>query len=129
MKRVTPKMFCTLLLLLLIHPTKQQELEIKPIRTLQTGQICIKPHEHSMVTVRYTAKCNGKLIQDVHPQHTFTLDKHEVIEGLEQIVKELCLDEKVQAKIPPNLAYGTYGHKDLNIPANATIDVEVELIG
>ena len=83
---------------------------------------------YSIVTVRYTASMlDGKAL-NLEPQHSFQLDLNRGIKGLEKVLKDMCIDEKVQAIIPSKMAYGKEGHPDLGIPPNTDLMMEIELL-
>ena len=106
-----------------------EEIAVKPIHSLQLGQICHRPEKYSIVTVRYTASLlNGQPIPDLEPKHSFQLDVNRGIKGIEKVVKGMCIDEKVEALIPSAMAYGPEGHPDLGIPEDADLLVEIELL-
>ena len=123
-------MILVLLLMLFASVSySEEEIVVKPIHTLQFGQICHKPEMYSIVTVRYTASMlDGKPIRNLEPQHSFQLDVNKGIKGMEKVVKDMCIDEKVQAIIPSAMAYGKEGHPDLGIPPDTDLMMEVELL-
>jgi peptidylprolyl isomerase len=57
----------------------------------------------------------------------FTLGEHKVIAGWEEGVEGMKVGGKRELIIPPDLAYGPRAMADV-IPANSTLDFEVELL-
>ena len=89
-----------------------------------------------IVSVQYTgwiykngnkgAKFDSSL--DRNKPFTFTLGKHEVIDGWDEGVAGMKIGGKRTLIIPPNLAYGATGGAGGVIPPNATLIFDVELI-
>ena len=90
-----------------------------------------------IVSVQYTgwiykngnkgAKFDSSLDRD--KPFTFTLGKHEVIDGWEEGIAGMKVGGKRTLIIPPNLAYGATGGAGGVIPPNATLIFDVELLG
>ena len=89
-----------------------------------------------IVSVQYTgwiykngnkgAKFDSSL--DRNKPFTFTLGKHEVIDGWDEGVAGMKVGGKRTLIIPPNLAYGATGGAGGVIPPNSTLIFDVELI-
>jgi FKBP-type peptidyl-prolyl cis-trans isomerase len=89
-----------------------------------------------IVSVQYTgwiykngnkgAKFDSSL--DRNKPFTFTLGKHEVIDGWEEGIAGMKAGGKRTLIIPPNLAYGARGGAGGVIPPNATLIFDVELL-
>ncbi|KAK9918476.1 hypothetical protein WJX75_004354 [Coccomyxa subellipsoidea] len=58
----------------------------------------------------------------------FQLGEGDVIEGWEQGLLNMCVDEKRRLKIPAALGYRDIGYKDLGIPAGASLYFDTELV-
>lgn len=58
--------------------------------------------------------------------YSLTIGAHTVIPGWEEGLVGMKVGGKRQLVIPPNLAYGTYGFKD--IPSNAVVVFNIELV-
>lgn len=89
-----------------------------------------QPGDH--VSVLYVGRLfDGTLFdQQQDPEHPFAfrVDRGEVIEGWDQIIKQMKLHEKRLVIIPAALAYGSRGHAPA-IPRDAVLVFEMELIG
>jgi FKBP-type peptidyl-prolyl cis-trans isomerase len=89
-----------------------------------------------IVSVQYTgwiykngnkgAKFDSSL--DRNKPFTFTLGKHEVIDGWDEGVAGMKVGGKRTLIIPPNLAYGATGGAGGVIPPNSTLIFDIELL-
>lgn len=84
------------------------------------------------VKVHYTGwLTNGKKFDssvDAHRPYSFTLGEGNVIKGWDEGVAGMKVGGKRQLRIPPELAYGDQGFKNI-IPPKATLIFDVELLG
>lgn len=93
-----------------------------------TGQVA---NDGDRVKVHYTGWfTNGKKFDssvDAHQPYSFTLGKGDVIKGWDEGVTGMKVGGKRQLRIPPELAYGEKGYKDV-IPPNSTLIFDVQLL-
>jgi FKBP-type peptidyl-prolyl cis-trans isomerase len=91
--------------------------------------VAAKDGDH--VKVHYTGwLITGKKFDssvDAHQPYDFTIGKGEVIKGWDEGVTGMKVGGKRQLRIPPELAYGEAGFKDI-IPPNATLIFDVQLL-
>jgi FKBP-type peptidyl-prolyl cis-trans isomerase FkpA len=91
--------------------------------------VAAKDGDH--VKVHYTGwLTTGKKFDssvDAHQPYDFTIGKGEVIKGWDEGVTGMKVGGKRQLRIPPELAYGEAGFKDI-IPPNATLIFDVQLL-
>ncbi len=93
-----------------------------------TGQVA---NDGDKVKVHYTGWfTSGKKFDssvDARQPYTFTIGKGEVIQGWDEGVTGMKVGGKRQLKIPPQLAYGEAGYKNI-IPPNSTLIFDVQLL-
>lgn len=88
------------------------------------------PGDFASVTINYKIKYGQQVIADEAPA-TFTLGEVEdpkITVGLETAIKKMKEKETSRFTVSPAYAYGKNGNKELNIPADATLTYEVELV-
>uniref|UniRef100_A0A6V2NVN0 peptidylprolyl isomerase n=1 Tax=Ditylum brightwellii TaxID=49249 RepID=A0A6V2NVN0_9STRA len=84
-------------------------------KELQKGSKAIVPQKGDFVVVEYTGYlANGQIFDATHAEGKkeallFKLGSNAVIPGLDDMVSRMAVGEKVQAIIPPELAYGEKG--------------------
>lgn len=91
-----------------------------------------RPKQGQKVEVHYTGwlQSNNKKFDssvDRGRPLTFIIGRGIVIQGWEEAVRLMRVGEKRTVVIPPSLAYGSAGMKDV-IPANATLVFDLELL-
>jgi len=93
-----------------------------------TGQVA---NDGDKVKVHYTGWfTSGKKFDssvDAHQPYSFTIGKSEVIKGWDDGVTGMKVGGKRQLRIPPELAYGESGYKEI-IPPNSTLIFDVQLL-
>jgi FKBP-type peptidyl-prolyl cis-trans isomerase len=93
-----------------------------------TGNVA---NEGDHVKVHYTGWfTDGKKFDssvDARQPYDFTIGKGEVIKGWDEGVMGMKVGGKRQLRIPPELAYGEAGFKDI-IPPNATLIFDIQLL-
>ncbi len=121
--------------LLFINPQQVEEQEEQTmeleIETLEQGEGDQEVKSGDTITVHYTGtlqdgtKFDSSL--DRGDPFTFTIGIGQVIQGWEQGILGMKINEKRRLTIPPELGYGENGAGDA-IPPNAVLIFEVELI-
>lgn len=89
------------------------------------------PEAGDTIAVHYTGYLlNGMPFESTREREEpveFTLGEESIIEGWERTLLDMRVGEKRRAIIPPNLAYGSQGARDI-IPPNSFIVLDVELV-
>ncbi len=89
------------------------------------------PEAGDTIAVHYTGYLlNGMPFESTREREEpveFTLGEESIIEGWERTLLDMRVGEKRRAIIPPNLAYGSRGARDI-IPPNSFIVLDVELV-
>lgn len=84
-----------------------------------------------LISVHYTGKLKDGTVFDSSLARNkpiqFTLGQGQVIKGWEEGLMEMCIGEKRQLIIPPELGYGKRGAGNV-IPPDATLIFETELV-
>lgn len=88
-----------------------------------------KPKDGSTVTVHYTGRLLNETVFDSSRDRGEPLEFEigQVIEGWNQMLKDMKVGEKRLAIIPPELGYGEQGYPGI-IPPNSFLVFEIELI-
>jgi len=82
-----------------------------------------------LFSVHICGKYEGRVFEDRRVNFTLGEGSEEnVIEGIEIALAHFFKGEKSRLKIKPAYAFKSEGNTQLNIPPNATVDYEVELI-
>jgi len=93
-----------------------------------TGQVA---NTGDKVKVHYTGWfTTGKKFDssvDAHQPYSFTIGKGDVIKGWDEGVTGMKVGGKRQLRIPPELAYGDAGYKNI-IPPNSTLIFDIQLL-
>jgi FKBP-type peptidyl-prolyl cis-trans isomerase FkpA len=116
-------------------PTKVAGDGVKTASGLQYWDIKVGAGEEAKdgdhVKVHYTGwLTNGKKFDssvDAHQPYDFTIGKSGVIKGWQEGIAGMKVGGKRQLRIPPELAYGEDGYKNI-IPPNATLIFDVQLL-
>ncbi|XP_018407478.1 PREDICTED: FK506-binding protein 59-like isoform X1 [Cyphomyrmex costatus] len=93
------------------------------------GQKYAHPEEGSTVKLHLTGKYNGQVFEDRDVE--FVLGEGEVVgvvDGIEIALKEFLEGEKSRLLIRSKYAFKEQGNVELNIPPNADVEYEVELL-
>lgn len=101
---------------------------IKSMLTEGTGYQ--SPNDYSAVTINYSVKHDGNVVLD-QSDVKFTLGESEdtnITSGLEAAIKKMKRGERSRFSMTPKYCYGSEGNKSLNIPENASLVYEVELV-
>jgi FKBP-type peptidyl-prolyl cis-trans isomerase FkpA len=116
-------------------PTKVTGDGVKTETGLQYWDITVGTGEEAKsgdkVKVHYTGWfTSGKKFDssvDAHQPYSFTLGQGNVIKGWDEGVAGMKVGGKRQLRIPPELAYGEQGYKNI-VPPNATLIFDVQLL-
>ncbi|XP_005091067.1 peptidyl-prolyl cis-trans isomerase FKBP4 isoform X2 [Aplysia californica] len=98
--------------------------------TLAEGSGFQSPNDYASVTASFSVKLNGKVLLN-ESSVNFTLgesDDPKITKGLEAAIKKMKLKEKSRFTMAPQYCYGKEGNKELDIPGDATLVYEVELV-
>ena len=97
-------------------------------KVLRESEDYVKPKDDSVVTLNYKLKLEDGTLIEEQKDFKFVVGAEEVIEGLEQGVKDMKKSEKALLTIKPNYAYQDKGLPAKNIPPGATLRYEIELV-
>ena len=90
-----------------------------------------KPTFGNKITIAYTGKLeDGKVFESTYKNNrpmTVVLGEGDLIEGLQEALLTMKEGGKRYLEIPPDLAYGSRGVRDV-IPPNSTLIFELELL-
>ncbi|XP_052066110.1 peptidyl-prolyl cis-trans isomerase FKBP4-like isoform X3 [Mytilus californianus] len=97
---------------------------------IKKGEKYSNPNDGATVKVKYTASYNGNVFEKERELEFIVGegDEQGIIPGLEQAVKKMKQHEKSKFDIKPSQAYGAKGNTEFNIPGEATLVYEVELL-
>jgi len=97
--------------------------------TLQAGEAGKQPKANSEITVDYTGRfANGKVFDIASPEgFKFKAGAGQVIQGWDQALLQMMLNEKARLYISAPLAYGKRGHPPA-IPPNMPLIFDVHLV-
>ncbi|KAF1838208.1 hypothetical protein BDW02DRAFT_565246 [Decorospora gaudefroyi] len=128
---MTPAMRALFTLPLALLPTLAfaQTLEIKVTKPVECTR---KTHNGDTLSMMYkgTLQSDGTKFDSSYDRgkpFKFTLGVHQVIQGWDQGLLDMCIGEGRKLIIPPDLAYGSQGTG--GIPGGATLVFETELVG
>ena len=102
-----------------------------PTKILKPGDGINFPSDGDTVRVKYIGRLpNGSVFDksSLGNPFTFTLNRHQVIKGWDQVVSKMSLGERVRVKILPALAYGSKGTGGGRIPPNTTLTFTMKLL-
>jgi len=107
-------------------PASTHKFEVKTLNDTKGAM----PKAGDKVKVHYTGRLlDGTVFDSSHKRGEpieFTLGKGEVIKGWDEGIGQLKKGQKATITCPPEYAYGSRGQG--NIPANATLVFDVELV-
>ncbi|XP_071181630.1 peptidyl-prolyl cis-trans isomerase FKBP4-like isoform X2 [Mytilus edulis] len=97
---------------------------------IKKGEKYSNPNDGATVKVKYTASYNDNVFEKERELEFIVGegDEQGIIPGLEQAVKKMKQHEKSKFDIKPSQAYGAKGNTEFNIPGDATLVYEVELL-
>jgi len=102
-------------------------------KILKEGEGWDTPREESKVTVKLTGRLldkNDEPSTVFEPEHTleFVVGEEQVIEGIEVCVESMKQGEHALLTLLPKYAYGEKGNELKQVPANAKLQYDVELL-
>jgi len=97
---------------------------------LSEGEGYKKPSDCTKVEIAYKCTCDGNVIEEYTNDAPlkFTVGEDEVNRGLEKAVQSMNVKEKSTFQVKPEWGYGENGCTEKNIPPNATLNYEIELL-
>ncbi|XP_063399593.1 peptidyl-prolyl cis-trans isomerase FKBP4-like isoform X2 [Mytilus trossulus] len=97
---------------------------------IKKGEKYSNPNDGATVKVKYTASYNDNVFEKERELEFIVGegDEQGIIPGLEQAVKKMKQHEKSKFDIKPSQGYGAKGNTEFNIPGDAALVYEVELL-
>ncbi|WP_049755593.1 FKBP-type peptidyl-prolyl cis-trans isomerase [Cytophaga hutchinsonii] len=90
----------------------------------------VHPNSHQLVSIMYCIKSpEGEIIDSnqMHDPFRFRVDNTHVIDGLNEIVKQMSIGESIYCIIPSELGHGEKGIKG-DVAPNTTLSYYIQLL-
>jgi len=97
-------------------------------RTLKPGSGYSSPNEEALVEISLICRHNGKVLDE--REVSFNLGdglEHNIPDGVEQALLKFKKQERSILQLKPEFGFGSSGNEELGIPANASLEYEIEL--
>uniref|UniRef100_A0A2R5LG15 peptidylprolyl isomerase n=1 Tax=Ornithodoros turicata TaxID=34597 RepID=A0A2R5LG15_9ACAR len=97
-------------------------------RIITAGELYTTPKQHATVTVHVKGEYNQRIFDDRELEFIVAeASEYNLVKGVELAIQKMKKGEKSLFRITSKFAFGSEGHKEWDIPPNATVDYIIHL--